>query len=401
MSAPQIPNLNTLRRGGGGLRGRLPGRGRGSNAAPDATPNAGNTAGKDQIVQSTDGDASLSRLSAVELGYLDDPFARSLTPGGGTASRRFPIINRGTYVRTTAIDELVDRFLGHADDQHATKKQIISLGAGSDTRIFRICAKQPASTIVYHEIDFSVNTAAKIKTIRSTPSLQKTIHINEAALEGGESGGVTISLAGDTLHSPSYHIHPIDLRTLVAETKKQTSQESTISPTASVAHLPGIDTSLPTLLISECCLIYLSPHDADSVVDYFAKKVFPNTTPLGLVIYEPIRPDDPFGRTMVSNLAARGIQLQTLHKYSSLKAQKQRLRDHGFDTGQEVADIDFIWNRWISEGEKERVAMLEMLDEIEEWRLLAQHYCIAWGWRDSEEGHFIDWNVIEKQNSDI
>lgn len=103
MAAPQIPNLNTLRRGGGGLRGRLRGRGRGgsSNGGDDATSqenknNAKNAAVKDQIVQNTDNDASVSRLSAVDLGYLDDPFARSLTSsGGGPGSRRFPIINRG------------------------------------------------------------------------------------------------------------------------------------------------------------------------------------------------------------------------------------------------------------------------------------------------------------------
>jgi [phosphatase 2A protein]-leucine-carboxy methyltransferase len=104
MSAPQIPNLNTLRRGGGGLRGRLRGRGRGGSsggAGDDSTSqeennNAKNAARKDQIVQNTDNDASVSRLSAVDLGYLNDPFARSLTPsGGGPGSRRFPIINRG------------------------------------------------------------------------------------------------------------------------------------------------------------------------------------------------------------------------------------------------------------------------------------------------------------------
>jgi [phosphatase 2A protein]-leucine-carboxy methyltransferase len=32
----------------------------------------------------------------VELGYLNDPFARSLTTGeAGPGTRRFPIINRG------------------------------------------------------------------------------------------------------------------------------------------------------------------------------------------------------------------------------------------------------------------------------------------------------------------
>jgi [phosphatase 2A protein]-leucine-carboxy methyltransferase len=84
MSAPQIPNLNTLRRGGG--RGRFRARG-----GPDSSSSSGN---KDRVVQGTDNDASVSRLSAVELGYLEDPFARALTPMG-QEMRRLPIINRG------------------------------------------------------------------------------------------------------------------------------------------------------------------------------------------------------------------------------------------------------------------------------------------------------------------
>jgi len=85
MAAPQIPNLNSLRRGRG--RGRGIGRSDGFESRPT---------GKDRIVQGTDNDASVSRLSAVELGYLDDPFASALTPPD-SATRRFPIINRGTF----------------------------------------------------------------------------------------------------------------------------------------------------------------------------------------------------------------------------------------------------------------------------------------------------------------
>lgn len=51
---------------------------------------------KDGTVQQTDQDASVSRLSAVEVGYLVDPFANlfvSSSPQG--QPRRFPIINRG------------------------------------------------------------------------------------------------------------------------------------------------------------------------------------------------------------------------------------------------------------------------------------------------------------------
>lgn len=91
MSAPHIPNLNTLRRGGG--RGRLRGRG-GGNAGEDGP--GSRSAGKDRVVQGTDTDASVSRLSAVNLGYLKDPFAQALTPPG-SETRRLPIINRGIH----------------------------------------------------------------------------------------------------------------------------------------------------------------------------------------------------------------------------------------------------------------------------------------------------------------
>mgnify|MGYP000851879531 CR=1 FL=1 len=334
----------------------------------------------------------------------------------------------GTYVRTTAIDNLVYRFL-EPDGQPPRKKQIISLGAGSDTRVFRLLSSRPSLELVYHEIDFPVNTAAKIKAIRSTPLLQKTLRIEKQE-------DLTISPEGDALHTPSYHIHPIDLRTLP---RPATSSDSS-APTETSSPLTGVDTTLPTLLISECCLVYLSPTEAADVVTYFTRTLFPPspaapapppatpptpiqaspspatppapsstpappaTVPLGLILYEPIRPDDPFGRTMVSNLAARGIHLQTLHQYATLGAQRQRLREQGFDGGQGAADVDFIWERWVSEKEKERVAGLEMLDEVEEWKLLAQHYCVAWGWRDARggeyDGVFDAWRDVEAQQGD-
>ncbi|KAJ6120847.1 hypothetical protein N7523_005127 [Penicillium sp. IBT 18751x] len=383
MAAPRIPNLNTLRRGRG--------RGRGIERTEIGH---GHPTSKDRIVQGTDNDASVSRLSAVELGYLDDPYASAFTPPE-SATRRFPIINRGTYVRTTAIDELVARFLGpYSPESPNHKKQIISLGAGSDTRIFRLFSKRQPSDIIYHELDFAVNTTTKIRAIRSTPSLQQALGLDASP------DRVTVSEKCDELHSPSYHIHPVDLRSL--------SAGSSLSET-----LPGVDTTLPTLLISECCLIYLSPIEAAQVVSFFTEHLFgplnkpagaeedalpSSQTPLGLILYEPIRPDDAFGRTMVSNLATRGIQLQTLHRYASLEAQRARLREHGLDSGQAVADIDFIWERWVSEEEKERVASLEMLDEMEEWRLLARHYCIAWGWRNGNDAKAFDgWTTIAAQ----
>ena len=90
MSSQQIPNLLSLRGSRSGS-GRLRGRG-----GPEFSSNLSveeQAVAKDKIVQQTDQDASVSRMSAVEVGYLDDPYAKEFAAVGGP--RRFPIINRG------------------------------------------------------------------------------------------------------------------------------------------------------------------------------------------------------------------------------------------------------------------------------------------------------------------
>jgi len=372
--ASGIPNLNTLR---GSLRPGGRGRGRGRGTASEDPSNEASTESKDKIVQRTDNDASVSRMSAVEVGYLEDEFAKPLLQGN--VVRRYPIINRGreshaaaceqllnwrtgTYVRTTAIDLLVDKFLT-AYPEH--KKQIISLGAGSDTRYFRITSDKPSVSLVYHELDFQSNTVQKVAAIQ-----RSVVLLNAAQALQPSLSDLHFSAEDGYLHSPTYNIHPIDLRTLASE--------------SSVPALPNLDRSLPTLILSECCLIYLSSTHADGILNTLTTILLPSPVAVSIIIYEPIHPHDAFGRVMVSNLAARGIVLQTLDRYSSRTRQKARLRRAAFSDRQMAADVDFIWERWVSNAEKERVAGLEMLDEIEEWRLLAQHYCIAWGWRNGE-----------------
>jgi hypothetical protein len=44
----------------------------------------------------------------------------------------------------------------------------------------------------------------------------------------------------------------------------------------------------------------------------------------------------------------------------------------------------------VDEAERDRVATLELMDELEEWELLAKHYLITWGWRGSS-AHFKRW----------
>jgi hypothetical protein len=48
-----------------------------------------------------------------------------------------------------------------------------------------------------------------------------------------------------------------------------------------------------------------------------------------------------------------------------------------------------IYDKRMSEAEKKRIAEIERLDEIEEWKMMGEHYCISWGWNTP---HFINFN---------
>lgn len=98
---------------------------------------------------------------------------------------------------------------------------------------------------------------------------------------------------------------------------------------------------------------------------------------------------------MTSNLASRNIRLPTLSAYPELGDQRARLKQYGLVDGARAADNEWIWREWVPEEEKERVAGLEFLDEMEELDLLLKHYCVAWGWRDGGQGLFSEaWRDI-------
>jgi hypothetical protein len=62
--------------------------------APPGTSAETLQAQDDKLIQQTDNDASVSRFSAVKLGYLHDSYAREFVIRDNTP-RRLPIINRG------------------------------------------------------------------------------------------------------------------------------------------------------------------------------------------------------------------------------------------------------------------------------------------------------------------
>jgi O-methyltransferase involved in polyketide biosynthesis len=78
-------------------------------------------------VRKTNDDALQCKLSAVNAGYINDKFIKAFLK---TAPQKEPMINRGTYTRTFEIDRIVGNYI----QKYGGNCQIISIGAGSDTR---------------------------------------------------------------------------------------------------------------------------------------------------------------------------------------------------------------------------------------------------------------------------
>ncbi|ODA77718.1 hypothetical protein RJ55_06320 [Drechmeria coniospora] len=351
MAAASIPNLLSMRgRGGGGGRGARGPRGAGPRG--DRPDGAESLASTDAIVQDTDTDAAMSRMSAVAAGYLEDVYANHFV--SGPLTRRLPIINRGTYMRTTALDMIVKAFLQPTPDGSTDKaRQIISLGAGTDTRPFRMLDWPPQTqSFVYHEIDFAPTCRRKLQIARSTTAIASKMQDFDVAENG--------SWSALPVRGGEYHCHAADIR-------KLDDIFASDMP-------PSIRTDLPTLVLSECCLCYLTQEDSDRVLAVFHSKI----PQLAIAIYEPMPLDDAFGQVMVSNLKARRIHMPSLARYKDADGQEDRLRTAGFETVGH-ATIKDSWDRWIDGDEKKRLDRLEGLDEVEEWQLLAAHYVVVWG----------------------
>ncbi|KAG0269017.1 hypothetical protein DFQ27_005123 [Actinomortierella ambigua] len=303
---------------------------------------------RDDVIKGTDDDATVSRLSAVDLGYLDDPYVKHFVK---RASRRPPIINRGTFLRTHALDTLVENFIQQSSDCKL-KRQIVSLGAGSDTRYFKFKRKGLAVD-KYFEIDFAESTTKKAMTIKKHKDLMDV-------LQGQQ---VRLGMGGTELYADDYCLLAADLREFELEVLPKLKAQ-------------GFDTSLPTLFLSECVLIYLQPQDSDAIVEWISKTMRAAL----FVLYEQIQPSDAFGAMMVRNLKARQIEIPGIYAYPSLESQEQRFLSRGWKAAKAV-DMNSLQTEYLSPAEMERLSRLEIFDEVEEWQMLAAHYCVAWAHR--------------------
>ncbi|CDW97151.1 hypothetical protein, partial [Sporisorium scitamineum] len=285
----------------------------------------------DDAVRNTDSDALLSRLSALKLGYLpSEPFTQEFCTSPASShrqdasTRRSPLINIGTYLRCSTLDTEVETFLRQGEGQ----KQIISIGAGSDSRYWRFMSDPDLSQRLQHyvEIDFAENTSQKLSRILRSPILRShldsdsTIHgvpLDQLAQQNqstAEQQTQSDTQRYDVIRSSKYTLLAADVRSLHPDTP----------PTQRIDldHLLGPDTTrlnpeLPTLVLFECVLAYIAPDQADWLLTLLGQKFaniqalsydialagdsdhsLPTSIPIGNSDTSPSR----FGKVMLQNL---------------------------------------------------------------------------------------------------
>ncbi|EZG80167.1 putative leucine carboxyl methyltransferase [Gregarina niphandrodes] len=103
-----------------------------------------------------------------------------------------------------------------------------------------------------------------------------------------------------------------------------------------------------------------------------------------LISYDMFNVYDRFGRVMKENLNRRGCEILSTSRFRSVS----EIRDHvtqllpsrSVDGGSgpvvKAVDMDTYYSKYITAIEKFRIEQLELFDEMEEWRLIQEHYFV-------------------------
>ena len=187
-------------------------------------------------VQGTNDHATVSKRSMGRLCYVDDPFLQHFVK---KASRRSPLINRGYYIRAKAVEAIVMRFLR----RYGSHGQVLSLGAGFDTMWFRGLRSGVVPARGWFEVDFPELMERKRSLIDAAPDLRD-----------GPSPSAASAAA-----SRGYFMIGGDLTTLGNVSQKLAAA--------------GFDSggTVPTLVISECVLTYVSGHVTEEILSWVSK----------------------------------------------------------------------------------------------------------------------------------
>ncbi|XP_075035446.1 leucine carboxyl methyltransferase 1 [Mixophyes fleayi] len=304
----------------------------------------------DEAVRATCDDASICKRFAVSVGYWKDPYIQYFVRQA--RERKAPEINRGYYARVQGVNQLLHAFLKRTE----CNCQIINLGAGLDTAFWRL-KDENILPKKYFDVDFPAIVARKLYNIKSRSPLSKPImecHTGESLLIDAHS-----------LDSSRYSIIGADLRSLKDMEEKLKKF--------------GMDPHLPTLLVAECVLVYMTTEQSAGLLRW-ASSTFPTAM---FITYEQVNMADRFGQIMIENLHRRQCNLLGVAACQSLQSQTERLLSNGWEAA-DAWDMMKVYSS-LPQDDVARMEKLEFLDEKELLEQLLLHYCISWATKDSQK----------------
>lgn len=369
-------------------------------------PNNRMTKDRSAEIIATSDDAILTKLSAMQKGYYEDPFLpyfsqgassisaanlnnsntslssskdvpreKNMHPSRSSGFQHQPVIRRGTHARVCVMDYSISAFLESTKD--CNEIQVVILGSGKDTTYLRsqcnlLHQKSEVMRVkgntVWYEIDHGIVIQKKLSLLQSCPLFDFSYQ----------------SVGSTYLNDGSFIISPKSIKTSL----NQDTHRGVLEPCHLVSYdlhnsfddlidmliqRHGFKRDVNTLFVMECVQMYLSERDSRNILSTITR----TCEAPSLVIFDPIIQNDQFGQVMANNLLRAGVAdtNMSLLNTRSLSSQINKLTECGF---QFVRGCDFYdaYESVLTNKDRRKANSIEMLDEIEEWILIMKHYCL-------------------------
>ena len=292
------------------------------------------------------------KYSASKLKYFEDPYIESvytaLNKTSSTAAiRRSPIIHRGYYTRYECFTRVLDAFLAQTE---ATNRQIVFLGAGFDT-LSLSAYKHSNEGIRTFDVDFKEIMVKKYEIFKSIPAI--------VSLLGSNTETDISSNNGNNYQLGCHSFISADLR----------QAKNVISALSE----SGFDSTLPTLFISECVLVYMEREYTLNLCSELLQYIQSNSI---WITYDMINPNDMYGKSMIKNLQNSGFFIPGIQDFPNLNEQKNRFLLTGWNNSKSCT-MRYYYDHILTNENHNNIIKLEILDEVEEWNILMEHYSLT------------------------
>ena len=308
-----------------------------------------------------------ARRALTARGYVIDRHAEAFANDEKKPPiKTSPLVNRGYWARVEAIRAATRTFALALASTKTKRANVINLGAGYDTIAFYV--RDIFDVAFDVDVDVKVVECDRGKIARAKAGMARASVGIRRALGGAKNFGDERESAGESdsrletyayAVGEGYALVACDVRDVADVERAMTAAK--------------VDFSRPTLVLAECVLAYLPQGKSFDLVRWFGERVKVGA----FVSYDPIEPDDAFGRTMMRNVESRGCAFRGIYDAPNVAAAARRFTSNAWERA-EAYDMNQMYEEKLDARERERIERIERFDEFEEWRLIMAHYCVSY-----------------------